>query len=219
MIGLNGQRVYLDWNATAPLRPEARQAMLDAMDVVGNPSSVHAEGRAAKAIVEKARGQVAALVGCDPDEVVFTSGATEAANLAIHSEYEVIYFSEAEHECVYNRALGIGHSVFVYPRDAGRHEDSEFEFRDASFDLSEGLFAIALANGETGVIEDLEKIRRIARGEGAEFLTDAVQALWKISVSFTGMNPDCMLSSSHKIGGPKGVGALISRTGREVFGG
>jgi len=76
-------RAYLDWNATAPLRPEARAAMIEAMDVVGNPSSVHTEGRAAKMIVEKAREQVAALVGCDTEEVVFTSGATEAATLAV----------------------------------------------------------------------------------------------------------------------------------------
>ncbi|MEM9010707.1 MAG: aminotransferase class V-fold PLP-dependent enzyme [Pseudomonadota bacterium] len=86
MTGLDGRRVYLDWNATAPLRPEARAAMLEAMDAVGNPSSVHAEGRAARAIVEKARGQVAALVGCEPQEIIFTSGATEANTLAIESQ-------------------------------------------------------------------------------------------------------------------------------------
>ena len=80
------ERVYLDWNATAPLRPEARAAMLVAMDVVGNPSSVHAEGRAAKGIVEKARGQVASLLGCMPSEIVFTSGATEAAALALRGQ-------------------------------------------------------------------------------------------------------------------------------------
>ncbi|MEL6774406.1 MAG: aminotransferase class V-fold PLP-dependent enzyme, partial [Pseudomonadota bacterium] len=80
MTGLDGRRVYLDWNATAPLRPEARAAMLEAMDAVGNPSSVHAEGRAARAIVERARAQLADLAGAEPSEVVFNSGATEAAN-------------------------------------------------------------------------------------------------------------------------------------------
>ena len=85
MTGLHGHRVYLDWNATAPLRPEARAAMLEAMDMVGNPSSVHAEGRAAKSIIEKARGQVATLASCPPDDVVFTSGATEAAATILQS--------------------------------------------------------------------------------------------------------------------------------------
>ncbi|MEM8793115.1 MAG: cysteine desulfurase family protein [Pseudomonadota bacterium] len=219
MTGLDGHRVYLDWNATAPLRPEARAAMLAAMDEVGNPSSVHSEGRAAKKIVEQARGQIAQLVGCEPSEIVFTSGATEAASLGIHSEYDVIYLSEAEHDCVYERSLGIGHSVFAYPRNAGRHEDDEFDYRSPDFDLDEGLFAVAAANGETGVLENPAKICAFAHGSGAEFLTDAVQAVGKTDFSFAVCGADCALASSHKIGGPKGAGALISRSGRDVFGG
>ncbi|MBX2855677.1 MAG: aminotransferase class V-fold PLP-dependent enzyme, partial [Rhodobacteraceae bacterium] len=100
---MSKKRVYLDWNATAPLRPEARAAMLEAMDAVGNPSSVHAEGRAAKAIVETARVQVAALVGCDRDQVVFTSGATEAAALAAaqkHRHGGVFLATATEHDCL-----------------------------------------------------------------------------------------------------------------------
>ncbi|MEM7240327.1 MAG: aminotransferase class V-fold PLP-dependent enzyme, partial [Pseudomonadota bacterium] len=175
--------------------------------------------RAAKTVIETARAQIAGFVGCDPQEVTFTSGATEAAALGIHSEYDVVFISEAEHDCVYERALGIGHSVFVYPRDAGRHEDDEFDYRSDDFDLDEGLFAVSAANGETGVLEDVGKIGGFAHAAGAEFLTDAVQALGKTAFSFAGSGADCALASSHKIGGPKGTGALISRLGRDVFGG
>ena len=213
------QRAYLDWNATAPLRPEARAAMLSAMDEVGNPSSVHAEGRKAKAIIERARAQVANLVGCDAGEVVFASGATEAATLAIHSEYDVVFLSEAEHDCVYQRAEGTGHSVYVYPRDGGRHETSEFSYRNDEFDVSEGLFAVAAANGETGICEDHQRIGRIAHEVGAEFLCDIVQLAGKAPISFSQSEMDCAIVSSHKIGGAKGAGALISRLGRDVFGG
>ncbi|MEM9813587.1 MAG: aminotransferase class V-fold PLP-dependent enzyme, partial [Pseudomonadota bacterium] len=93
------ERVYLDWNATAPLRPEARAAMLEAMDVIGNPSSVHAEGRAARGLVERARAQIARLVGCEPSEIVFTSGATEAAALVLSACKAV--GPPTEHDCVY----------------------------------------------------------------------------------------------------------------------
>ncbi|MEO1531876.1 MAG: aminotransferase class V-fold PLP-dependent enzyme, partial [Pseudomonadota bacterium] len=219
MTGLDGRRVYLDWNATAPLRPEARAAMLEAMDTLGNPSSVHAEGRAGKAALEKARGQVAGLVGCQEDEVIFTSGATEAASLAIHSEYDVIYFSESEHDCVYERALGIGHSVFVYPNTSGVHSEDEFAYRSDEFEVSDGLFAVAAANNETGVMEEPARAARIARDAGAEFLTDAVQVVGRVPFAFAGSGASCALASAHKLGGPKGVGALISRAGRDVFGG
>ncbi|MEM7268521.1 MAG: aminotransferase class V-fold PLP-dependent enzyme [Pseudomonadota bacterium] len=219
MTGPGGHRTYLDWNASAPLRPEARDAMLRAMDEVGNPSSVHGEGRKAKAIVERARAQVADLLGCEPSEVIFTSGATEAASLAIHSEYDVIYFSEAEHDCVYESALGVGHSVFAYPRAGGLHEEDEFAYRSDEFDLNEGLFAVAAANGETGVCEDYRKIARIAGEAGAEYLCDVVQLLGKAPFNFASSGIDCGIASGHKLGGPKGVGALINKSGREVFGG
>ncbi len=210
-------RAYLDWNATAPLRPEARAAMLQAMDIIGNPSSVHAEGRTAKGIVETARAQVAALAGCEPQEVVFTSGATEAAALALHRGLDVVYFSEAEHDCVYNRANGLAHSVYVYPREGGLHADDEFSYRSDEFDLTEGMFAIATANGETGVVEDVTRICGFAREAGAAFLTDAVQAVGKIPFDFRAVNADFALLSAHKIGGPKGVGALIVRNGVDVI--
>ena len=107
MTGLAGQRVYLDWNATAPLRPEARAAMLEAMDIVGNPSSVHAEGREAKRIIEKSRSQVAALVGCSPDRVLFNSGATEGAEHALFV-LTTAFFADIEHECIRSQVIDLG---------------------------------------------------------------------------------------------------------------
>ncbi|MGB3316302.1 MAG: aminotransferase class V-fold PLP-dependent enzyme [Albidovulum sp.] len=187
-------RVYLDWNATAPLRPEAREAVVAALDVVGNPSSVHAEGRAAKMAVEKAREDVAALVGCRVKEVVFTSGATEAAGV-----------------------LAGGHDVFVEPtaHDClmahGRMEDA----------IGGGhTLAMGLANSETGVITEPP-----AKGEdgypyGARradwLLLDVVQAVGRVPFAFSWSGADFAIVSAHKIGGPKGVGALIIRDGLEI---
>jgi cysteine desulfurase len=125
---MNAERVYLDWNATAPLRPEARAAMVDALDVAGNPSAVHAEGRRARAIVERARMQVAGAAGCQPDEVVFTSGATEAAGV-LSQMSSPVRVEPTSHECL------IAH----------RSEKGE----------GPATFAMGLANGETGVVLDL----------------------------------------------------------------
>jgi len=132
-------RVYLDWNATAPLRPEARAAMIEAMDVVGNPSSVHAEGRAAKMIVEKAREQVAALVSCDTEEVVFTSGATEAAALAAHGR--TLACTDLEHDAVTaHRKVQL---------DVGTEGEPMLDVA-ADFDL----LAVQSSNSETGLLQN-----------------------------------------------------------------
>lgn len=204
MTGLHGHRVYLDWNATAPLRPEARAAMLEAMDAVGNPSSVHAEGRAAKAIVENARGQVATLVGCEPDEVVFTSGATEAAATILrHKDWRTIACSDTEHECVLENI----------PTESDAH--GKFASRRVRIDLNSlgqttvpsgafDLVALASANGETGLVNDPEQ-----SGDwiGGDIFSDITQTVGK-PVAWPSMNYRCC--SSHKIGGPVGVGAAIS---------
>ncbi|HQY44507.1 MAG TPA: aminotransferase class V-fold PLP-dependent enzyme [Paracoccaceae bacterium] len=175
-------RVYLDWNATAPLRPEARAAMIAAMDLAGNPSSVHAEGRAAKMLVERAREAVAAAVGCRAAEVVFTSGATEAAGvLAGFAEVEV---DPTAHDCV------LAHASGGTRRGAG------------------GIRALGLANGETGVLSNTPP-------GGAVFL-DVVQAIGRVPFAFGWSGADFACLSAHKLGGPKGVGALIVRAGVEI---
>lgn len=183
------ERVYLDWNATTPLRPEAREAMIAALDVVGNPSSVHAEGRAAKAIVERARAQVAAAFGAEGADVVFTSGATEAAALALAGRGLVA--GDVEHDAV---AAWVDP---VLPVDvAGR-----VEVKDAA------QSALQAANSETGVVQDLP--------EGLA-VCDATQAWGKLPVAFNWMGCTAALASAHKLGGPKGVGALILRRGTDL---
>jgi cysteine desulfurase len=190
LTGLGGQRVYLDWNATAPLRPEARAAMLQAMDAVGNPSSVHAEGRAARAIVERARAQVAGLAGCEPDEVVFTSGATEAAFL-VAAQTGGFAAPSVEHDCVFAHAVGE-----IPVGGDGVHDPRRVP--------AAGAVAIQAANSETGVLQPLR-----ARAVGTPFLTDATQALGKVEFRLAATGATFALASAHKLGGPKGTGALI----------
>ncbi len=199
------ERVYLDWNASAPLRPEARDAMLAAMDVVGNPSSVHAEGRAAKAIVEKARGQVAALTmseefDVDPSAtVIFTSGATEAANW-IAATYGAFLSPETEHDCVVANSestcgwdVSESGAVRLSEEEVGRYQ----------------TLALAAANGETGVLQTSDDLHQFKNEPGLRSTTivrDAVQAIGKLPYSVDG---EFVLASSHKIGGPQGVGAVL----------
>jgi len=182
-------RVYLDWNATAPLRPEARAAMIAAMDVVGNPSSVHAEGRAARALVERARGQVAEAIGAEPAEIVFTSGASEAAALACAGRGLV--------------AGGIEHDAVAAWVDPVLPVDGQGRVRVTE----PGRSALQLANSETGVIQDIP--------EGLA-VCDMTQGFGKLAVAFGWLGCEMALVSAHKIGGPKGIGALILKRGSDV---
>ena len=195
------KRVYLDHNATTPLRSEARAAMLEAMDVVGNPSSVHAEGRAAKAIVERARGQVAALVGCDAHEVVFTSGATEAAELACAGHE--LSCADIEHDAV------LVHQAHRLPVNRNG-ELTPFEA------VPSGFLAIQGANSETGMLQDNFRWAQVAWASDARVLVDAVQLVGKFRTSVSDLGADYLMMSAHKIGGPKGVGALCLKLGVDV---
>lgn len=181
-------RVYLDWNATAPLAPAARKAMIAAMDVVGNPASVHAEGRAARALIETARAQVAAATGCVAGEVVFTSGATEAAALALAGRG--LKGAAVEHPCV---AAWIEP---VLPVDAeGRVTVAE-----------PPRSVLQAANGETGVVQALP------RGLAC---VDASQALGKLAFGFDWSGARAALVTAAKFGGPKGTGALLLAPGED----
>ncbi|QUS35402.1 cysteine desulfurase family protein [Falsirhodobacter algicola] len=185
---MNG-RVYLDWNATTPLRPEARAAMIGAMDVVGNPSSVHAEGRAAKALVEGARAQVSAALGADGADIVFVSSATEAAALACAGRG--LSCSDVEHEAVSawcDASLPTDANGIVTVADPARS-------------------ALQLANSETGIVQVLPSGLAVA---------DLTQAFGKLPLAFNWLGCDMALVSAHKLGGPKGVGALVIRRGLDV---
>mgnify|MGYP000909003099 FL=1 len=182
-------RLYLDWNATAPLRPEAKAAMIAAMEVVGNPSSVHSEGRSAKALIEKARAQVAAALGADGADIVFTSGATEAAALACAGRGLVC--AEVEHEAVSAWCIGdlpvdgLGQVAVVDPART----------------------ALQLANSETGVLQELP---------AGLAVSDLTQAFGKVPLAFNWLGCAMGLVSAHKLGGPKGIGALVLRRGVDV---
>lgn len=203
------QQAYLDWNATARLRPQARDAVLAALDATGNPSSVHAAGRKARALVERAREQVAALVGVLPREVVFTSGGTETNTLALGPELgDGLLVSAIEHPSVL--AGGRFAAVEQVPVTADGVVDlGALERRLA--DVSRPLVSIMLANNETGVVQPVRQAADIAHAAGGLLHVDAVQGPGRIACDFNALGADLMTLSAHKVGGPQGAGALIKR--------
>lgn len=217
---MSAVRTYLDYNATAPVRAEARAAMLAALDDGGNPSSVHAEGRRARAIVEAAREQVAALVGARAGDVIFTSGATEAANTVLRRAWRTVLFSRIEHPCVVAPALASEGRVVEIAVDGRGVIDiaalaRQLEALSAAGALPAGqsLIAVQMANNETGVLQPLAVIANLARTHGVAVMCDGVQAAGRMGIDFASSGADYVVLSSHKIGGPKGVGALVSHGG------
>ncbi len=182
-------RVYLDHNATTPLRPEARDAMIAAMEVCGNPSSVHAEGRAAKALIERARAQVASAFGADGADVVFTSGSTEGAALTLAGRD--MHGSAIEHDAIrswIDEDIPVSSTGLVSLEDPSRA-------------------TLQLANSETGIVQSLPS---------GLVVTDATQAFGKLPVAFNWLDVQMALISAHKLGGPKGVGAVVMKRGTDL---
>lgn len=214
---MTGRRVYLDCNATQPLRAEARAAMLSAMDVVGNPSSVHAEGRSARAVVETAREQVAALVNAKPGEIIFTSGATEANALAFSGRpWRSVLVGNAEHVSVLApaRRLDAPRTELSCSRDGVQDLTAAEAWIAALPDGSDpALASLALANGETGVLQPVAELVELCASHGIVVHSDAVQAAGRIPLDFAALGLGLMSLSAHKMGGPKGAGALVVRDG------
>jgi cysteine desulfurase len=208
-------RVYLDWNATAPMRPQAKAAMMRALDLAGNPSSIHAEGRAARRIVEDARALVAEVTGARSGNVIFTSGGTEANALALtpglRRDGEAatrLIVSAIEHPSVLAGGRFAVEDIQLAPVtasgvvDLGRLQAILASGRPA-------LVSVMLANNETGAIQPIREIAELVHAAHGVLHVDAVQALGKIDIKINELNTDLLSISAHKVGGAKGVGALV----------
>ncbi len=200
--------VYMDWNATSPLRPSALAAMSSVLQEVGNPSSVHAFGRRARAWVDHAREAVARLVAGRAPLVTFTSGGTEANNLALHARQgRPLVVSAIEHESVLRPARLAGAQV----ARVGRNGEVDVAHLAFLLDKAErpAFVSVMLANNETGVIQPVAEIARVAKAKGALVHCDAVQAAGRIGIAIEELGVDYLTISAHKIGGPQGAGALV----------
>ncbi len=216
-------RVYLDYNATAPLRPEARAAMLAVLDTTGNASSIHAEGRAARGMLERAREKIAAGVGTAARNLVFTSGATEAANLALTPHlrtgrdappFDLLLVAAGEHACVLKGHRFPADEVETLPLTPDGVVS--LEALDCALRVHAGrrvMLALQAANNETGVVQPVREAAALVHAAGGLLVCDATQAIGRRAATFATLDADVLLFSSHKLGGPAGAGALAFSRG------
>jgi cysteine desulfurase len=210
-------RAYLDHNATSPLRPAARAAMLVALDLAGNASSIHAEGRKARALIEAAREQIGFALGVRPQMIIFTASGTEANNLAVKgAPVERLLISAVEHPSLIEAARARGCELELLPVDGSGRLRLDALAAALKRSTLPSLLSVMLVNNETGIVQPLREIVDLARSCNVLVHTDAVQALGKMPVNFALLGVDLMTVSAHKIGGPLGAGALILRDGIEL---
>lgn len=211
--------IYLDYNASGLVRPEVQAIMAAALADNGNPNAVHAAGRRARARIETARAQVADLVGVDPTAVVFSSGGTESNGQALVSALaagcERLIVSATEHPCVAETALTFGHPVEILPVDDQGVIDLVW-LAEALQRPGRAVVAVHHANNETGVIQPIAEAARLVHAAGGWMHVDAIQSAGKIPVDMAALDADTLTLSGHKLGGPQGIGALISREGAPV---
>jgi cysteine desulfurase len=198
-------RYYFDHNAWVPMSKEVKSYIISLLEKVGNPSSIHYSGRESKRILEQARTNIAKLVKCDNQNIIFTSGATEANNLALNG-YEKKIISSIEHDSISNQK-----NIIEVDVDDKGYINLEMlnNIAKSVTDKNKAIISIMFANNETGIIQPVNKIKDIANKFNIPFHTDAVQAVGKIKINFNELGIDMLTMSSHKLGGPNGSGALI----------
>jgi len=217
---MENRRVYVDYNATTPLRSEVKDAIASDLDIYGNASSLHTSGRQARARIEEARKAVGSLLGSDPASIIFTSGGSESNNAVfqtmrqLKSDRNEFITTQIEHPCVLNSAEFTkeqGFTLHFIPVDEyGKIKMDAFK---AALSEKTLFVSVMTANNEIGTIQDIKEIARLAKEAGAYFHTDAVQALGKMPVNVKELGVDYLTASAHKIYGPKGVGALFIKKG------